>query len=200
MAGYLLRGQIEPTSEPLRLRVDTQRVAPIPLPTEDPQHVAGGLVLAPGRVGVIFEANGVNVNPGAHLAVFDRDLEYRGSIPLEHVEYRITDACEPLADGTFWVINYFFPGDARQLDPPRRPRSSGGAAARAAATTASAWCAAAAAPLDLRRDPDLPARNWEAIVRLGDRGFLLMTDRYPSTLLAFVPLPDAAPSPPERRP
>jgi hypothetical protein len=44
--------------------------------------------------------------------------------------------------------------------------------------------------IDLRRDPSLPARNWEAMVRLEGRGFLLMTDRYPTTLLAFVPLPE----------
>ena len=30
-------------------------------------------------------------------------------------------------------------------------------------------------------------RNWEAVVRLGDMGFLMMTDEYPGTLLAFVP-------------
>ncbi len=54
-------------------------------------------------------------------------------------------------------------------------------------------------PLDLRTDTKLPPCNWEAMVRLDDRGFLIMTDRYPSTLLAFVPLPaDLPPTPGER--
>ena len=44
-------------------------------------------------------------------------------------------------------------------------------------------------PLNLELLPDGECRNWEAVVRLDDRGFLLMTDKYPGTLLAFVPLP-----------
>ena len=32
-------------------------------------------------------------------------------------------------------------------------------------------------------------RNWEGIVRLDNRGFLLVTDQYPVTILAFVPSP-----------
>jgi hypothetical protein len=30
------------------------------------------------------------------------------------------------------------------------------------------------------------ARNWEAIARLDDVGFLLATDKYPETIFAFV--------------
>ncbi len=33
------------------------------------------------------------------------------------------------------------------------------------------------------------ARNWEGLARLGGRGFLVATDTYPETLLAFVPAP-----------
>jgi hypothetical protein len=35
-----------------------------------------------------------------------------------------------------------------------------------------------------------PGRNWEGIVRLADRGFLVVTDKHPASMLAFVPLPD----------
>ena len=50
-----------------------------------------------------------------------------------------------------------------------------------------------APPVQLALSPLRLARNWEGIVRLeeGDlNGFLLITDRFPSTILAFVPLPD----------
>ena len=33
------------------------------------------------------------------------------------------------------------------------------------------------------------ARNWEGIARLEGRGFLLVTDQFPDTILAFVPYP-----------
>ena len=191
MTGYLLRGHITRTDDSLRLRIDPERVATIPVPVNLPNMSQEALVLAPDHIGVIFEANGEAVNPEAHVAVFDLDLTYRGPIPLDHVEYRVTDACQPAADGRFWVINYFFPPEGDLLAPPRRPagpveqlvelRFDGERVARTDAP-----------PIDLRRDPSLPARNWEAMVRLEGRGFLLMTDRYPTTLLAFVPLPKDA--------
>lgn len=188
MTGYLLRAQVTRSREQMCLVIDTERVVPIPVPTDIPNMSQEALILAHGQIGVLFEANGVNVNPGPHVALFDRDLTYRSTVPLEHVEYRITDACQPRDDGTFWVINYFFPGESRVLDPPVPPvhpvehllelRFDGDRVVRSGRP-----------PLDLRQDTSLPARNWEAMVRLDDRGFLLMTDRYPTTLLAFVPFP-----------
>ncbi len=121
MAGYLLRGRGRRVGDGWRLELDTERIAPIPVPTHIPNMSQEALVVSGDQVAVIFEANGVNVNPGAHIALFDFDLSYRGTAPLEHVEYRITDASGPRDDGTFWVINYFFPGEGRRLEPPVRP-------------------------------------------------------------------------------
>jgi len=33
------------------------------------------------------------------------------------------------------------------------------------------------------------ARNWEGLALLDDRGFLLVTDKSPNTMLGFVPMP-----------
>ncbi|MGD9316494.1 MAG: hypothetical protein PVG56_06655, partial [Anaerolineae bacterium] len=33
-------------------------------------------------------------------------------------------------------------------------------------------------------------RNWEGLARLDDRGFLLVTDLFPGTILGFVPAPE----------
>jgi hypothetical protein len=33
------------------------------------------------------------------------------------------------------------------------------------------------------------ARNWEGLVRLDERGFLIMTDKFPETILGFVTMP-----------
>ena len=139
------------------------------------------------RLMVLFEANGVRVNPGAQVAFFDLDLEYLGSAPMDPVEYRITDASEAAPGGVFWVINYFYPGERDVLSPTGMQdqpvehllelRFDGDRVSRSRRPA-----------LDLRRDRGSPARNWEALVRLPGRGFLLMTDRYPTTLLAFVPL------------
>jgi hypothetical protein len=191
MGGMLLRGRVSPGTGPLRMRVEPGRLAPVPLPHDLPNMSQEALIMAPGQVVVLFEANGVMVNPDAHAAVFDTDLNYQGTAPLDPVEYRITDATDVDADGRFWVINYFFPGEARVLRPPDVPATPvehllemqlrDGRITRTGR-----------APLDLRTDPQQPARNWEALARLPGRGFLLMTDRYPATLLAFVPDPELA--------
>ena len=41
-------------------------------------------------------------------------------------------------------------------------------------------------PIQLQLLPD-DLRNWEGIVRLDDRGFLIVTDKFPETILGFVP-------------
>ena len=191
MTGYLLRGRLDASGEPLRLRLDMDRVASIPVPTSIPNMSQEALVLSGGRLGVLFEANGARVFPGAHAVFFDRDLDHAGIVPIEPIEYRITDACQPDADGVFWVINYFFPGEGPLLDPPSPP-SGPVEQLVALQDVGNAIIRAPRPALDLRRDPDQPPRNWEALVRLGDHGFLIMTDRYPTTLLAYVPLPTDA--------
>jgi hypothetical protein len=43
-------------------------------------------------------------------------------------------------------------------------------------------------PIQLELIDDLHPRNWEGLVRLDPYGFLLATDAFPETMLAFVPL------------
>jgi hypothetical protein len=48
-------------------------------------------------------------------------------------------------------------------------------------------------PLQLALSDDLLGmigRNWEGLARLDPRGFLLVTDTFPGTILAFVPAPE----------
>ena len=45
-------------------------------------------------------------------------------------------------------------------------------------------------PVELVLLDEVVARNWEGIVRWADEGVLVVTDRFPTTLLAFVPFPE----------
>jgi hypothetical protein len=47
-----------------------------------------------------------------------------------------------------------------------------------------------AAPIQLELLPGSLPHNWEGLVRLDSRGFLVMTDSFPDTILGFVPSPD----------
>ena len=41
-------------------------------------------------------------------------------------------------------------------------------------------------PIQIELD-EKASRNWEGIVRLDDRGFLVATDKYPEMILGFIP-------------
>jgi len=45
------------------------------------------------------------------------------------------------------------------------------------------------APIQLQLVDAETSRNWEGIERLDDRGFLLVTDKFPGTELGFVAAP-----------
>ncbi|MBK9778950.1 MAG: hypothetical protein IPP55_02695 [Anaerolineales bacterium] len=109
----------------------------------------------------------------------------------------MTDAA---ADGnTFWVINYFFPGDT-DLTPKTDPlvekygegptHTQQDQVERLVKMTYSpnGITFADAAPIQLTLDGNT-ARNLEGLVLLNDQGFLLVTDKFPSTLLMFVKKP-----------
>ncbi|OQY37114.1 MAG: hypothetical protein B6243_01430 [Anaerolineaceae bacterium 4572_5.2] len=114
-----------------------------------------------------------------------------------NIEYRLTDATKLDGDNRFWAINYFYPGD-EDLTPASDPivETYGEGETHSANDGVerllqfqyadSGISLTDAAPIQLKLlEEDL--RNWEGLVRLGDSGFLLMTDKYPGTILGFVP-------------
>ncbi len=169
----------------------------VPIPNFSDESL---LVLA-NRLLTIFEANGTNVNPRPMAHLFDFDLSPVGDIPFPHMEYRITDASTVDDRGRFWAVNYFYPGEIRQLAPAEDPlvvRYGRGHTHSDNLTVErlvefqigeTGITLTDTPPLQLELRADGAARNWEGIVRLGQRGFLLVTDRFPETLLAFVPRP-----------
>ena len=44
------------------------------------------------------------------------------------------------------------------------------------------------AHLELELEGEKTSRKWEALARYENKGFLIATDKYPTTILAYVPL------------
>jgi len=156
------------------------------------------LVIQGDRLVAIYETNG-EVNPAPRAPSFGRDLAREDELRIAPIEYRITDATEMDRRGRFWVSNYHWPG---------APWSPGvcSLTERYGEGESHARCRTVERLVELRIGPDgveptdrapillellddAHPRNWEGIVRLRDRGFLLVTDEHPSTILAFVPMP-----------
>jgi hypothetical protein len=112
------------------------------------------------------------------------------------LEYRVTDATSADEQGRFWVTNYLWPGDSvlQVLSDPLGGPAAGSRSSEVGwverlvelQITPEGISTTDRQPLYI--EPGEGPRNWEGIVRLGELGFLVVIDKFPSTRLAFVPL------------
>jgi hypothetical protein len=196
MRGYLVAGRIAPDLSSLVL--DPDRLVEIELQAGLNNQSDEALLVASAEMLTFHEANGAAVNPNPVAHRFGLDLAPAGSLPLPNVEYRLTDVTALDDQGRFWAINYFFPGDVDllpQVDPLAGQYGQGASHAQYDHVERMIHLRYDKAGVHLLDEPPIQlqltdeARNWEGIVRLEGRGFLLVTDKFPETILAFVPWP-----------
>jgi hypothetical protein len=186
MHGYLVSGSIKGDE----IKLDTSKVIEIPLPTPSENHTDEALIVTDDKVLTFFEINGAELNPKPAAEVFDFNLNHVGSIPFPHIEYRVTDAALT-SDNKIWVINYFFPGDTDML-PKVDPLAKFDTDKKYDQVerlvefdyNESGITMTDSAPVQIPLVED--ARNWEGLVLLDERGFLVVTDKFPTTILGFV--------------
>ncbi|MCK4900946.1 MAG: hypothetical protein KAS38_19355 [Anaerolineales bacterium] len=195
MLGYLVSGTISPDMSEIKL--NTAHLVEIKSQSEIPNMSDEALIIFGNRVISIHEANGLNVNPTPVANLFNLGLNPHKPLAFPNIEYRITDATSPDTLGRFWAINYYFPGDSKL-----RPRPDPLEELYGEGLTHSKYITverlvefqfgyegiafSGTPPIQLELIDDDNARNWEGIVRLDNRGFLLATDKFPETILGFV--------------
>jgi hypothetical protein len=198
MMGYLVSGRV--AKDTGQIILDASHMTAIPPQADLGNTSDESLFVFGSRLFSLYEVNGAGLNPEPVAHMFDLSLQSLGSLPFPHVEYRITDATPPDDSGSFWAINYFYPGDkflAPDADPITEQFGEGlthshsNAVERLLAFQFSedGIVLADTPPIQLELSPDGVSRNWEAIARLDEQGFLLATDKYPQTMLGFVPYP-----------
>jgi hypothetical protein len=200
MQGYLVAGDLAQDLSKLELEVDN--LVEIPAQINLWNLAEESLVVVGDKLLTIHEANGLNINPEPVVHLFDLGLHPQGTLPISSLEYRITDATSVDAEDRFWVINYFYPGEREKLNPAAdlcvAKFGQGATHAQSPAVerlvefkfTEQGVVQTDTPPIQLQLLTGETWRNWEGIVRLEQRGFLIMTDQYPETMLGFVPLPD----------
>jgi hypothetical protein len=199
MMGYLIAGSVTPGLSEVRL--DTTNLVQVEPQAGTPNLTDETLLIVDDLLVTIYESNGANVNPEPVAHLFDMDLTCLDTIPFPNVEYRITDATATDGEGRFWAINYLYPGDIDQLDPAPDPlvETYGAGSTHAGSETVERLLElqigeegvafTGTPPLQFALASDGSSRNWEGLVRLDERGFLLATDKFPQTILAFVAAP-----------
>lgn len=167
------------------LRFDDARVDLEPLAAL-PNTGYEALLDTPQGLAAVFESNGAVIESEPAATLIPRDLQGATTrVGFPRVEYRITDATTLDARGRFWAVNYYFPGDyflnagdAPFVDTVERLIEFQWSPEGVSRTER--------APIALRRGSR--PRNWEGIARLPGRGLLVVTDEWPDTLLALVPV------------
>ena len=198
MMAFLTTGRISPDLSLVTL--DTSTLVTLSPQTFLPNFSDETMFVSGEKAITIYEANGksVNANPVAHR--YDPATFLLETIPFPNIEYRITDATDIDAAGRFWVINSFSPKDswlATETDPIAEKFGEGSSHVKFEAVERLIELQYAPTGITLTDTPPIQlkliegesVRNWEALARLDERGFLLMTDKHPRSIFAFVPIP-----------
>lgn len=194
MLGYLVSGTISADGKEIAL--DTSRVVKIEPAIQMDNRTDEALVITQNKIFTFFEVNGTDLNPHPAAHVFNLDLTPQGLVSFPHLEYRVTDAALG-PGGEIWVVNSLSPNDSElftKSDPPGETYDPGISFNSHQVErlvkldfSTSGFTLANSPPIQILLAKD--SRNWEGLVLLDDRGFLLVTDKRPDTILGFLPMP-----------
>jgi hypothetical protein len=197
MMGYLVSGTISPNSE--EIHIDTSHVVEIQPPIQMDNRTDEALVILQNKILTFFEINGAGFNPHPSAHVFGLDLTSQGTILFPSIEYRVTDAALD-SSGEIWIINQASPKKEPELfhvfDPLVEKYGNGSPTQEGQQVERLVKLNFETAGITIADIPpvqiklDTSARNWEGLALLDNRGFLLVTDKSPDTLLGFIPLPN----------
>ncbi len=148
----------------------------------------------------IYEANGKAIESEPRVSLFNEKLKFQKFLSLPNIEYRITDATEADSSGKFWIMNYLYPKDISKLKPQDDYilKNFGMGKSHKKSTAIERLVElqiiddeirfSNSDPIYLQLLEDGSGRNWEGLAKLDNIGFLIATDTFPKTILAFVPI------------
>jgi len=198
MIGYLIKGTINDSTTEISL--DTTTLTQIETPVFVTNAAYESIVITHNCILCIYEGNGKNINPTPIVKVFDFNFNSLTSISFPSIEYRITDATVLASDNTFYVINYFYPGDSISYIPSTDeysatfglPGSHNNDARKERLIklkyTSSSIQKVDTPPVYLELTTNNWSRNWEGIEQLSDKTFLIITDYFPGTVFGYLSL------------
>ena len=197
MMGYLIKGEVQGDLESITLDPDSLvRLEPF---TSERNATFEAMTCRNDKIYVIYEHNSEKNGRQPVAYEFNLELKMEREIPFPAINFRITDATISDASGKFWVMNYFFPGDAHlavEQDDLVLKYGEGKTHAENEPVERlvqlqienEAITRVDQPPIYLQLLPLNVARNWEGIAQLDESGFLLIVDSFPGSMLGFCPL------------
>ncbi len=195
MMGYLVSGTISPDLKEIVL--DTTHIVEIQPTIQMDNRTNEALVIMQNKIFTFFEVNGTELNPQPTAHIFSLDLIPEGTASFPNLEYRVTDAALA-ANGEIWVINNVSPNDTQLFttSDPLLENYNGGTSSKDIQQverlvklnySSTGFTLADNPPVQIPLDT--VSRNWEGLALLDNRGFLLVTDKHPDTILEFISIP-----------
>jgi len=197
MKSFLIKGKLN--FKKMKIVIDSKTIKEIPLPVNIKNMGFESILKYKYDLMVFYEANGKNINNKPLALTYNSSLKPKNSIPFPNIEYRLTDVTEVDSKNNFWVLNYFWPGEKDRLNPGKdliiKDVGEG-------ITHKKYEHVERLVEFKIKRDKlirtstkpiqlalEEKSRNWEGLVRFEDKGFLMIVDEHPRTLLAFIPKP-----------
>ena len=193
MSAYIIKGHINQINK--KIILNPSSLKEIPLPVNLVNMAIETLLIEDDKVFAIYEANGKNVNKNPKVVSFDLDLQNYDLLEFPNTEYRITDASRNIYNN-FWVINYLYEGEKKLLNPAIDYYSVGSSNPTNIQSVErlvqykfeeGAINLEDNLPIQIKQQEDGKSRNWEGLVKFDSLGFLMITDKFPKTILAYLP-------------
>ena len=190
MVGYVARGSIDPNS--YEITILEKNIQKISTPVQIDNLSYESIIYHKNNLLLLYEANGSNIRKDPYqLSISLNDFSLK-KIKGTNIEYRITDATK-VEKNKFWAINYYWPGDKKNLRPgldklsKNKKINSDETIERLVEfkIKKKSLSLTKKKPINLILE-DRKSRNWESIVRFGNSGFLIATDKYPRMILAYI--------------
>ncbi|MEA1880896.1 MAG: hypothetical protein U9N31_00615 [Candidatus Marinimicrobia bacterium] len=195
MHSFLVSGKMDLKKK--TLTIDPEKLVTMTLPVNIKNMGFESILKYKYRLMILFEANGANVYPDATAEFYTTSLKHKASLPFPNIEYRVTDVTEVDGRGRFWALNYFWPGEKKRLLPAEDMILKGFVKGSTHEQyehverlveykiKSKEIVRTDTAPIQLVMEEK--SRNWEGLARLDKKGFLMIVDEHPRTILAFVP-------------
>lgn len=198
MKAYVVKGAVEQADGKLQsIRLDKTLLLELETQNDNKNASYEALTTDGEFLYAIFEQNGEDQNQHPLVLKIDQDLSVVDEMPIDPVNFRLTDASKMDESGEFWMINYFYPGDTHlKVKSDAISEKYGLGKSHLENDVVERLLKfkldneriklVDEAPIYLQLLPNNVARNWEGLVKLDDSGFLLITDKFPNSILGFV--------------
>lgn len=198
MKSYLVRGSVSSDGEGrLAIRLDKDQIIELPQQNQSSNASYEALTSDGEFIYALYEQNGQSANEHPYTLKIDQELLAIEKIPVEPINYRISDVSQRNENGEFWGVNYFFPGDEHlkvEVDPisdlyglPGSHEFDGRVERLVKFLLNSEGVEIFdQAPVYLELSASGESRNWEGLVVLDKNSFVIVTDKFPGSMLAMV--------------